>query len=81
MLPKTIIIGIDFSQQEFLVKNELVFNDINDFEIVCQSEEDRELLTSLIGNENSDIFKNIIIDRSYYNNEIHVLMFISLMMK
>ena len=59
----------DFSQQEFLVKNELVFNDINDFEIVCQSEEDRELLTSLIGNENSDIFKNIIIDRSYYNNE------------
>jgi len=60
---------IRFSQQEFLVKNELSFNDLVDIEIICQSVEDRELLISLIGAENTDLFSKIKTDNSYYNNE------------
>lgn len=58
-----------FSQQEFLVKNELSFDDLIDFEIICSSKEDRELLISLIGDENKDVFSKIKIDSRYYNNE------------
>ena len=59
----------NYAQQEFLVKDELAFYDLADFEIVCPSEEDRALLISLLGNEHKDIFLKIIVDRSYYNNE------------
>lgn len=58
-----------FSQQEFLVKNELQFIDLIDFEIICPSEEGKELLISLIGVENKDVFSKIITDENYYNNE------------
>ena len=58
-----------FSQQEFLVKNELNFNDLINFEVVCSSEEDKQLLISLIGIENNDIFSKISTDRRFYNNE------------
>ena len=60
---------MNYSQQEFLVKDELFFEDLSDFEIVCPSESDKTLLIKLIGNENKDIFSKIIVDRSYYNNE------------
>ena len=59
----------DYSQQEFLVQNELTFDDFIDFEIVCQSEEDRKLLISLIGVENKDLFSKIKTKSSYYNNK------------
>lgn len=59
----------DNSQQEFLVQNELTFDNLIDFQIVCQTINDRELLMSLIGTDNSDLFSKIIIDKSYYNNE------------
>jgi hypothetical protein len=59
----------DYSQQEFLVQHELSFDDFIEFEIVCQSEEDRELLISLIGVENKDVFSKITTDSHYYNNE------------
>ena len=59
----------NYAQQEFLVKDELAFEDLADFEIVCPSEADRTLLISLLGNEHKDIFSKIVVDRSYYNNE------------
>lgn len=60
---------MNYSQQEFLVKDELSFNDLFDFEIICPSEIDRTLLIYLLGNEHKDIFSKIVVDRSYYNNE------------
>lgn len=60
---------MNYSQQEFLVKDELSFDDLSDFEIVCSSEVDRTLLINLLGNEHKDIFSKIVVDRSYYNNE------------
>ncbi len=60
---------MNYSQQEFLVKDELSFDDLSDFEIVCPSEADRTLLINLLGNEHKGIFSKIIVDRSYYNNE------------
>jgi hypothetical protein len=60
---------MNYSQQEFLVKDELSFNDLFDFEIVCPSEADRTLLIHLLGNEHKNIFSKIVVDRSYYNNE------------
>lgn len=59
----------NYAQQEFLVKDELSFNDLSEFEIVCPSEADRTLLINLLGNEHKDIFSKIVIDRRYYNNE------------
>jgi hypothetical protein len=59
----------DYSQQEFLVKDELSFDDLFDFEIVCPSNSDKELLISLIGIENKDVFSKIKVDSAYYNNE------------
>ncbi|MBS1652332.1 MAG: DUF4433 domain-containing protein [Bacteroidetes bacterium] len=59
----------NYAQQEFLVKDELTFDDLSDFEIICPSEADRTLLINLLGNEHKDIFSKIIVDRSYYNNE------------
>jgi len=59
----------NYAQQEFLVKDELSFNDLRDFEIVCPSESDRALLINLLGREHEDIFTNIVVDTSYYNNE------------
>jgi ssDNA thymidine ADP-ribosyltransferase, DarT len=60
---------INFSQQEFLVQDELSFYDLLDFEIVCPSQADRTLLINLLGNEHKDIFSKIVVDISYYNNE------------
>jgi hypothetical protein len=59
----------NYAQQEFLVKEELAFDDLADFEIICPSEADRILLKNLLGNEHSDIFSKIIVNKSYYNNE------------
>lgn len=59
----------NYSQQEFLVKDELSFDDLNDFEIICPSKTDRNLLINLLGQEEKHIFSKIIVNRSYYNNE------------
>ena len=59
----------NYAQQEFLIKNELSFNDLSDFEIVCPSAPDRALLLILLGSEHRDIFPHIVVDSSYYNNE------------
>jgi hypothetical protein len=59
----------NYAQQEFLVKDELSFNDLSEFEIVCPSEADKTLLINLLGNEHKDIFSKIVVDRRYYNNE------------
>lgn len=60
---------MNYSQQEFLVKDELSFSNIFEFEIICPSEADRTLLINLLGNEHKDIFSKIVVDRRYYNNE------------
>lgn len=59
----------NYAQQEFLVKDELAFEDLADFEIVCPSEADKILLENLLGNEHKDIFLRIVVDKRYYNNE------------
>lgn len=59
----------NYAQQEFLVKDELSFDDLNNYEIVCPSETDRTLLINLLGEEQKDIFSKIVVDRNYYNNE------------
>ncbi|MEA4967858.1 MAG: DarT ssDNA thymidine ADP-ribosyltransferase family protein, partial [Bacteroidaceae bacterium] len=59
----------NYAQQEFLVNDELSFDDLSDFEIICPSEQDRILLINLLGKEHNDIFSKIVVDRSYYNNE------------
>lgn len=58
----------NYAQQEFLVKDELCFDALFDFEIVCPSEADRTLLINLLGNEHKEVFSIIVVDRSYYNN-------------
>ncbi|RFS26372.1 DUF4433 domain-containing protein [Chitinophaga silvatica] len=58
----------NYAQQEFLVKDELSFNDLSDFEIICSSASDKTLLTNLLGNEHKDIISKIVINTSYYNN-------------
>lgn len=60
---------MNYSQQEFLVKDELSFNDLIDFEIICPSESDRMLLISLLGSEHKDVFSRIVVDAHYYNNK------------
>lgn len=59
----------NYAQQEFLIKEELLFNDLIDFEIICPTDSDKKLLISLLGQEHKDIFSKIIVDWSYYNNE------------
>ena len=59
----------NYAQQEFLVKEELSFNDLSDFEIICPTETDRALLLNLLGQEDKDVFSKIVVDRAYYNNE------------
>lgn len=59
----------NYAQQEFLVKDELSFNDLSDFEIVCPTEADKALLMNLLGQENRDVFSKIIVDSSFYKNE------------
>lgn len=59
----------NYAQQEFLVKNELSFNDLSDFEIVCPTKTDKALLINLIGKEHKEVFSKIVIDSSFYNNE------------
>lgn len=59
----------NYAQQEFLVKDELSFKDLADFEIVCPSDMDRELIINLLGEEQEDIFSKIVVDFTYYNQE------------
>ena len=59
----------NFAQQEFLVKDELSFNSLQDFEIICPTDSDKKLLINLLGQEHREIFSKIVVDRSYYNNE------------
>ena len=59
----------NYAQQEFLVKNELLFNDLSNFEIVCPTETDKVLLINLIGKDHKEVFSKIVIDSSFYNNE------------
>ena len=59
----------NYAQQEFLVKDELSFNNLSAFEIICPSEADRTLLINLLGNEHKDIFSKIVVDSNYYNHE------------
>jgi hypothetical protein len=59
----------NYAQQEFLVTNELSFNDLSDFEIVCPTVTDRALLINLIGHEHKEVFSKIVVDSSFYNNE------------
>ena len=59
----------NYAQQEFLVKDELSFNDLSYFEIVCPSKADKILLMNLLGNEHENIFSKIVVDTDYYNNE------------
>lgn len=58
-----------YAQQEFLIKNELCFEDLYNFEIICPSQADRKLLMNLLGNEQKDIFSKIVVDKSYYANK------------
>lgn len=60
---------MNFAQQEFLVRDELSFKDLTDFEIVCPSDLDKALLIHLLGKKQEDIFANIVVDLSYYNYE------------
>jgi hypothetical protein len=59
----------NFAQQEFLIKDEFLFNDIEHFEIVCPSEADKKLLINLLGDEHKDILQKIVLDSNYYNLE------------
>lgn len=59
----------NYAQQEFLVKDELSFKELDDFEIVCPTETDRALLINLLGQEHKDVFSKIVVDSTYYNNE------------
>jgi hypothetical protein len=59
----------NYAQQEFLVKNELLFNDLSNFEIVCPTETDKVLLINLIGKDHKEVFSKIVIDSSFYNNK------------
>ena len=51
-----------YSQQEFLIEEELDFSDLNSFEIICYDNEQVQLLKELIG-ENNPICKKIHSDR------------------
>ncbi|WP_323823360.1 DarT ssDNA thymidine ADP-ribosyltransferase family protein [Algoriphagus sp. C2-6-M1] len=59
----------NYAQQEFLVRDELLFNDLADFEIVCPSDSDRALFINLLGEGQKDIYSKILVDNSYYNQE------------
>lgn len=58
-----------FAQQEFLVKDELSFKDLIDFEIICSSDTDKALLVRLLGKGSEDIFSKILVNENLYNNE------------
>ena len=55
------------SQQEFLVQNELNFDEYKNFEIICATYLDKALLEKMLGNEYQKIFSKIIVDSAYYN--------------
>lgn len=57
----------EFSQQEFLVKNELNFSSYENYQIVCASNLDSCLLKKMLGSENEEIFEKILVDPEYYN--------------
>ena len=59
----------NYAQQEFLIKDEFIFDDIEDFEIVCPSEADKNLLIILLGDQDKDILKKIVVGQNYYNYE------------
>lgn len=57
----------EFSQQEFLVKDELDFSSYQNYEIICATELDKNLLENMLGTEYKNIFSKIIVDSNYYN--------------
>jgi len=59
----------NYAQQEFLVKDELSFSDLTDFEIVCPTETAKSLLINLLGQEHMDVFSKILVDSKFYNNK------------
>lgn len=54
----------DCSQQEFLIENEFDFSDINDFNVIVQSESDRVQLLSQMESEFEFVNNRVIIDKS-----------------
>ncbi len=48
---------LNYSQQEFLIKNELAFEDLESLEIICASEEDKNLLIRLLDDDISYVSK------------------------
>lgn len=56
---------LNASQQEFIVKDEFDFSDIENFQIICRTEFDKNVLVNLIG-INDPITTKIIVDQSYY---------------
>lgn len=56
---------INASQQEFIIKDEFDFSDIVNFQIICRSEFDKDVLVNLIGVDDPIIDK-ILVDQSYY---------------
>lgn len=58
---------IDFAQQEFLVKGELDFSELRDYQIICSCDGDKKLLLALLGDSAQELIGKILVDRSYYN--------------
>lgn len=56
---------LNASQQEFVVRDELDFSQIVDYQIICKDEFDKQTLLELIDNENFDI-KRIVVDNNFY---------------
>lgn len=59
---------IDFAQQEFLVKGELDFSKLRDYQIICSCDEDKKLLLALLGDSAQEFIRKILVDSSYYNS-------------
>lgn len=58
---------INASQQEFIVKDEFDFSDIENFQIICRTQFEKDALVNLIG-ENHSIIDKISVEPSYYYN-------------
>lgn len=56
------------SQQEFLVKNELVLNNLESLEIICQNDEDKQTLANILGKEHPLIDKITCQSDELYHN-------------
>ena len=59
---------LNASQQEFIVRDELDFSDINSTEIICKSDVDKISLINLLG-PHSNLTNKIKVDSSYYYSD------------